>query len=405
MFTDQPAKIPEHSIVLKKIEKIAGALENEWPNMHNPGLFGGKMGAALFFFHYARFSGLDEPFRTGEKIMQDVFDAINKGYFKPTLADGLSGISWAVDHLHSWEMISGTTVKQLRQLDEFLACSMKEMMSRKNWDWLHGATGIGFSLLQRIRHGQNLKHVHWLVENLEKLSKSGNDTVYWEMIPQKDVKEPVVNMGLAHGMPSVVYFLIQVMKQGIMTLRVKKMLEGSLSFLENIVREKSYGESVFPNWVKDRVSSGNSRLAWCYGDPGAGSVLLHAAEVLQHFDVAEAAMDVLLHSTLRRDLAPNAVLDASVCHGSAGLMHMYNRLNRKYGHQAFAGAYNHWLRVTLDFGNKRDGIAGYLYWQPEELGGWKKESGFLEGIAGIGLCLIFAISKLDPDWDEVIMLS
>ena len=52
-----------------------------------------------------------------------------------------------------------------------------------------------------------------------------------------------------------------------------------------------------------------------------------------------------------------------------------------------------------------DGVAGYKVWRTSEYGGLQIEYAFLEGIAGIGLSLISAISDIDPKWDEYLLLS
>ena len=43
-----------------------------------------------------------------------------------------------------------------------------------------------------------------------------------------------------------------------------------------------------------------------------------------------------------------------------------------------------------------DGLAGYKKYRMEEYGGWTNDYGFLEGVSGIGLALISAVSDIEP---------
>jgi len=52
-----------------------------------------------------------------------------------------------------------------------------------------------------------------------------------------------------------------------------------------------------------------------------------------------------------------------------------------------------------------DTLSGYKMFRTEEHGGPQEEFGFLEGIAGIGLMYISAISDVEPAWDECLLLS
>ena len=52
-----------------------------------------------------------------------------------------------------------------------------------------------------------------------------------------------------------------------------------------------------------------------------------------------------------------------------------------------------------------DGIAGFKFWKTKELGGWKNEFALLDGVTGVGLALISAISDIEPKWDECLLLS
>ena len=112
-----------------------------------------------------------------------------------------------------------------------------------------------------------------------------------------------------------------------------------------------------------------------------------------------------LHASKRRDLKENFVLDAGLCHGTAGIAHIFNRMFINTGVTDFKEASDYWFEETLKMATFEDGLAGYKVWRTKEMGGWTNEYGFLEGIAGIGLAMISTISNINPDWDECLLLS
>jgi lantibiotic modifying enzyme len=99
------------------------------------------------------------------------------------------------------------------------------------------------------------------------------------------------------------------------------------------------------------------------------------------------------------------VRDAGICHGTAGIAHIFNRLYRTTKQYRFQEAANYWCLETLKMSKFEDGFAGYKTWHTEEYGGWQPCNNLLEGIAGIGLSLLSFVMPEDPAWDECLLLS
>ncbi len=119
------------------------------------------------------------------------------------------------------------------------------------------------------------------------------------------------------------------------------------------------------------------------------------------------ALDIGLHSAARPE-STALIRDAGLCHGAAGLGHLFNRLYQSTGEERFAGAARFWFERTLRFQQRGEGVAGFQAWEvnPEtKVPGWRPEAGFLEGATGIGLALLGAISGVEPAWDRVLLLS
>jgi hypothetical protein len=95
------------------------------------------------------------------------------------------------------------------------------------------------------------------------------------------------------------------------------------------------------------------------------------------------------------------VVDAGLCHGAAGLMHVFNRLWQGTGDEAFRDAAVRWAEKTLAL--RGEGVGGYRSFNPLVEAKWDDDPGFLTGAAGIGLALLAATSDVEPRWDVTLL--
>ncbi len=79
------------------------------------------------------------------------------------------------------------------------------------------------------------------------------------------------------------------------------------------------------------------------------------------------------------------VVDAGLCHGAAGLLHVFNRLHQATGDGLLVDAARRWFEPALALP------------VPEDR--------FLEGRAGVDLALLAACTDVEPAWDRVLLLS
>ena len=101
------------------------------------------------------------------------------------------------------------------------------------------------------------------------------------------------------------------------------------------------------------------------------------------------------------------IRDAGLCHGAAGLAHLFNRMFQTTGDERLAEAARFWFQWTLSFRQPGEGIAGFRSWKMDPGGetSWQTDSGLLEGAPGIGLALLAAVSPVEPAWDRVFLVS
>jgi lantibiotic modifying enzyme len=213
------------------------------------------------------------------------------------------------------------------------------------------------------------------------------------------------NLGLAHGVPGVIALLGQVCAEGIAVEKARPLLDGAVRWLLS-KRNPNDCDSGFPS-VLDRNNDGpnrsQTRVAWCYGDLGIAVALLWAARNVNELSWEREALDIA-RRVARRPMAQSGVVDAGLCHGSAGNAHLFNRLYQATHEPLFLEAARDWVARTLAFRQPGKGVGGFLAWRGDS-GGWKPTAGLLEGAVGVGLALLAAVTSVRPDWDRMLLVT
>ena len=78
------------------------------------------------------------------------------------------------------------------------------------------------------------------------------------------------------------------------------------------------------------------------------------------------------------------MIENGFCHGTLGLVHLFNQLYRKIGDDQLVEARDYWLSVT--FGKNKKNIVANEY--DAEKGVWMESGTLLNGYCGMGLVLL-----------------
>jgi lantibiotic modifying enzyme len=168
-------------------------------------------------------------------------------------------------------------------------------------------------------------------------------------------------------------------------------------------------DSVFSYWQDpeaDKPEIKPARMAWCYGDPGIAATLLYAARCVNRQDWEQEAIQIAL-SAAAHSVEKSGVVDAGLCHGAAGLAHIYNRIWQATGADELAEAARFWYQHTLAIRQPQYEVAGFPAYRPIEdaENPWTPDAGLLTGAAGVGLALLAGVSSVEPVWDRMLLTS
>jgi lantibiotic biosynthesis protein len=422
----------------------------------HPSLGGGAAGGALFFAYRSRArSDGDSDSTAAATLLDRAIEELATVPLPPDLYGGFSGVAWTVEHLCSprfaaaeadveaaapaapaspAERETGTAhggagdedqgEDPLAEIDDALLRYLEHSPWTADYDLIRGLAGFGVYALERLPRPSAVACLERVVERLDETAERGPQGVAWhtapELLPEWQRRlfpGGYYNLGVAHGVPAVLGLLGAAARAaarlaaagdtaaGALAGRARALLEQAMPwFLAQRLppgRYSWFGPSFTPE-----TPPGDSRLAWCYGDPGIAAALLVAARACGEPAWERLAVDLAMDAA-KRPQATSRVRDAGLCHGSAGLAHLFNRIYQQTGEPALAEASRRWFEHALDFRRPGKGLAGYRAFFMDEDGteSWRSDPGLLEGVTGIGLALLGGLSDFEPAWDRVMMLS
>jgi len=383
----------------QRLEAVAQAIKIQIEREPEPGFMTGLAGQAIFLYSYGRSCGISRYENLGFLAIERALGKINDGFSWPSFAAGLAGIRFTLQYLAAQGFISESDGSALNDIHPYLSEFALERFAVEDYDFLHGALGmyLHYSHSMPDAMPNYFPSSDLMVAGLKKLARDqGNGYIAWNSHhPQTGVDE--INLGLAHGIPSILWALSHTKDQD-----SKVMLEQGVGYLLSCQVPNYANGSLFPH----RMAGGNpdkaGRLAWCYGDPGVGAALWQIGLNAERPDWQADAIGILHKAAARRKMRTNRVMDACVCHGTAGLALLFFKMARITGHDEFLDAAVYWTRATLDHGQNLSGAAGFLFLTTGDR--YVSSYSLLEGITGVGLTLL---ALLDPDtlgWEQGLML-
>lgn len=388
----------ENDIARLNIEKIVDdivqyLLSIDYEKKLSLGLFSGTTGVSLFLFHYSRYMKNEYISDKALDLLSYSVNEVDKD-FNHSFCNGISGICWCINYLITNKFIDEDNLKIIELFDLYLAKrAFNDYLINYN-DYLHGSCGTFLYLLKRVENTNIMQYEMDFINGLNQSKEIEGDSCYWKSkIGNKK------NISISHGIASICIFLSKSYAFNINKEKSRKLAAESVNFIlnqENLTTENIL--SKYPTFYRFDSRS-NSRLGWCYGDLGVALAFWHYSQAFRDKTMEQKAIDIFLFNAERRNLNANAVIDASLCHGTSGIalifykMYIYTRI------ELFLETSQYWLNQTLI-------MSKHIYDIVESKSNSKDNSiNLLNGISGIGLTLLTMLSGNDFDWDECLLLS
>lgn len=404
---------------LEAVLAIATEIPNraDWihPRMSGPAspswqasLASGSAGKALLYGYLALHTGEERWADLALELLEQAGDAVAEAPMSESLYSGFPGIAWVGDHFRD-RLFEGDPDEN-REVDEALLTALEQPGWPREYDLINGLVGLGIYALEGLPRPTAATCLERIVDRLGERALDEPEGAAWfsspESLPEhqrREQPEGLYNLGASHGMAGVVAVLGAASRAGVASAR--PLLERAMSWL--LARRLPADQGcAFPHFWMPGSSAGSSRLAWCYGDPGMAAAIQVAGRGAGEPGWERIALEVA-GAAARRPEATARVMDAGLCHGAAGVAHIFHRMYCSTGEEELADAARAWYERTLRYRTPGLGTGGFRSWSsgPGDELDWRDDPGFLEGATGVGLALLAAISPVDPGWDRIFLES
>jgi lantibiotic biosynthesis protein len=379
----------------------------------------GSAGIALFFAYLSLGYGVVGAEAQSRKLMLESINGLMQSTMAPGLFHGFAGIGWVIAHLRDPSIVSDEGSDPFLEIDDSLLrwSGMTEVAS----ELLKGRSGILVYALERHNLAPADEIVSRVLGDLERdavkcdggrawpVSRGirSHYTFYNSRIGKQVDEHGIYGTSVSHGVTGIIGAIATASRITSDRAVGKGLVEDSVNWLMHHRRSPDNLDDFFETFPT-MVGAYAPRLTtgWCNGDVGISLVLLNTAIQLNHPDLREASLAIARkEATKHIDSVETAnQLNYCLCHGSCGRIHAFNRLFQLTGDEQFADAARYWTQFTLSLMHPYGGIGGF--WLDEPLdGGIKPATGLLTGAAGLGLVLLAATTKVEPQWDRAILWS
>ncbi len=362
----------DRQAALDLVDRIARDLSSRAPE--SGGLLdGGSAGHATFFGYLGK--ALEDDRHADQSFAHLERAAGAADQLPLALHDGLVGVGWAIRHLQPAE-------QEDDDLDDAILTFLERPpLPYQPADLLYGDLGIAVYALERGAAGQGA--LARIAERLSATALRDPRGIFWR------VYAGYVNGGVPHGVPGVIAAMAPVAAAG-------ELVAGAVSWLCG----QRLPDGGFPGSVRGEQPEPPVRQGWCYGDPGVSMALYRAGR--GNPDWRQIALE-RARFVGALDLAGARLQDASLCHGTAGVAHILNRMYQDSGDAELEHAARVWFGRVVEEAREGQGVGGYRF--AREDGGSVADPSILTGAAGVGLALLAAATPVAPDWDRLLLLS
>ena len=250
------SRTDNNNLLLEKIEnrlqRIANVLLLNASFIDNPGLFNGKMGIAIFFYHYSRFTKNKIYEDYAGELVDEIYEEINTST-PVNFENGLTGIGWGIEYLVKNKFVQADTDEALADIDNtvykhrlnnpILINSGDDLFG---YGFYHVARILGYKIDNDDLNTLIKKyHLIFLSDECERILEHKSYTRF----NIETLSIDTVN--------SFVWFLLEIQKLEIYPVKVEKIFHSVPDFIEKGIQDQSdkAGQSLLLELTKKATDS------------------------------------------------------------------------------------------------------------------------------------------------------
>jgi hypothetical protein len=201
-----------------RLQKIAEILLLNSNLIHNLGLLNGKMGIAIFFYHYARYSK-DEIYEIyAGNLVDDIYNEISDGT-PLDFYDGITGVGWGIEYLIQQGFVEADRDEVLESLDQTISTGLTK---RSGLPDINQIIGFGFYYLSRLQ-GRDIDEHNPIIQTSKNQLVSLIDQC--EKLVTNRVNDFATSVSNLSTLNSVIHFVIECHNRVILPGKTQTILE------------------------------------------------------------------------------------------------------------------------------------------------------------------------------------
>ena len=399
------------------LDKIEPILFEKAKNMNVPTLEE-DVGVLIFEATFYKYSKNEIYKKKALSLLDKLIQVLPDRELSPGFLEGFEGLFFAIYYLRKCDIIEDETL--LDDLMPYLFQSLKMDIKENVYDVLHGSINkLQYLMGSEKRNDKQVTElVYNFVNSLYKHRQETEQGIFW--FDEFEDEVGLVNLGLAHGITSLLVFLLRLKELNYKHPKIMVLIEGILKSLFNF-KNKILGDSNFLDFYRindkpeNKEKQVGSRLAYCYGDLGIAYALLYASKVLKRDNLKSEGAEIV-KDIIQRKLGNSKLeyfddyffFETAFCHGLSGITYMLMKINHLLNSPVLESRITFWKNELIHNLTTQLKIKGKIYYpsyrQPDKTNPFIiDEVSILGGYTGTGLVLLSLYYK-KYDWSDFFLL-
>lgn len=344
------------------------------------------------FFHYGSYQATGSTYHK-EKLEQMVIEVITKVVADNTMDNQvLRGL--LLTNIHQKKAIIQLPPDKLTTLHEHIVNRATTWIESETFAGWYSAAIVGKYFSQKADQIPEKTYLQHLVSLWNEIVRLRSDVPFSQSL----VFDNNTSLGF-EGIAGFLLMMIDIIEKTLNKEMLKKIVREGVRFILSFKREVDFlphAYSVFPSAIttQHEPTVGPDRLSWSSGDLPQAFLLYQAHSFFQDTQLKKMADLVGLNTLLRKGKEHLLVEGETLYGGSTGIALTYHALFQLSGHQAYHEGYKFWMQQTLSTIDKSlydNTYRGHEY-------------SVLHGLTGVYLALLTEKTKIEQDWQKILLL-
>lgn len=393
--------------LLKKIDTILFASAKE---MSNPTI---NMDLGVVIYLATRYNSSRDNKHKKKCIylLNKLVSIFGKYDFSTGILAGFEGVFHTISYLKKCNVIEDSS-EFLEDIENNLFQSIENDILENNFEVFYGSIGkINYFLDNvKIKNRNVVELINKLINSLWENKKQENGQFFWIDRVSSDEKLELIDLGLAHGICSILLFLVKLKELKFHNTHIETLIYGIIKTFKQAENEIK-GTSFFPDRYSiknNHLNIINSRLAYCVGDLPISYAFCFAGQVMGNDEWIEYSKEIIKISTFKevsssqlKQFEDYDFFDIGFCHGISSILFLFYQINKWHKNDFINFKTNYWKQELITNVNKVIKIKESIYYSKSynDVFGDKEldKNSILNGLCGAALTLL-AVEYDETDW-------